>query len=62
MVESIEELKNLLVKAKDSEKSGLKFNIQKAKMMAYSPITSQKINGGKSGNGDEFSFPGLQNH
>ena len=40
MAESKEELKNLLMKVKEeSEKSGLKLNVQKAKIMAYSPIT-----------------------
>ena len=41
MAESEEELKNLLIKVKEeSEKAGLKFNIQKTKIMASSPITS----------------------
>ena len=40
MVESEEELKSLLIKVKESEKAGLKFNIQKTKIMASSPITS----------------------
>ena len=41
MAESEEELKNLLMKVKeDSEKTGLKFNIQKTKIIASSPITS----------------------
>ena len=41
MAESKEELKSLLMKVKEeSEKDGLKFNIQKTKIMAYSPITS----------------------
>ena len=39
MVESEEELKRLLIKVKESEKVGLKLNIQKAKIMASSPIT-----------------------
>ena len=44
MAESKEELKNLLMKVKEeSEKAGLKLNIQKAKIMASSPITSWKI-------------------
>ena len=44
MAESTEELKNLLMKVKEeSEKVGLKLNIQKTKIMASSPITSQKI-------------------
>ena len=46
MAESEEELKNLLVKVKEeSEKAGLKLNIQKTKIMASSPITSWQING-----------------
>ena len=46
MAESEEELKNLLLKVKEeSEKVGLKLNIQKAKIMASSPITSWEIDG-----------------
>ena len=46
MVESEEELKNLLMKVKeDSEEAGLKLNIIKAKIMAFSPITSWQIDG-----------------
>ena len=40
MAESKEELKSLLMKMKESEKVGLKLNIQKTKVMASSPITS----------------------
>ena len=48
MGESTEELKSLLMKLKEeSKKVGLKFNIQKAKIMAYSPITSWQIDGEK---------------
>ena len=44
MAESEEEIKSLLMKVKEeSEKSGLKLNIQKTKIMAYSPITSWQI-------------------
>ena len=43
MTESEELLKNLLMKVKDSEKVGLKLNIQKAKIMASGPITSWQI-------------------
>ena len=44
MAESREELKSLLMKVKEeSEKVGLKLNIQKTKIMAYSPITSWQI-------------------
>ena len=46
MAESKEELKSLLMKVKEeSEKPGLKFNIQKSKIMASSPFTSWQING-----------------
>ena len=46
MVESEEELKKLLMKVKEkSEKSGLKFNIQKMKMVASGPTTSWQIDG-----------------
>ena len=46
MAESEEELKSLLMKVKEeSEKLGLKFNIQKTKIMASSPITSRQIDG-----------------
>ena len=46
LAESEEELKSLLMRVKeDSEKAGLKFNIQKTKIMASSPITSWQING-----------------
>ena len=46
MAESEEELKSLLMKVKEeSEKVGLKFNIQKTKIMAYGPITSWQIDG-----------------
>ena len=46
MAESEEKLKNLLMKVKEeSEKVGLKFNIQKTKIMASGPITSWEIDG-----------------
>ena len=46
MAESEEELKSLLMKVKvDSEKIGLKLNIQKTKIMASGPITSRQIDG-----------------
>ena len=46
MAESKEELKSLLMKVKqESEKAGLKLNIQKTKIMAFSPITSRQIDG-----------------
>ena len=59
MAESKEELKNLSRKVKEeSEKTGLKFNIQKNKIMASGPITSWQIDGEKSGN--RFYLPRLQ--
>ena len=57
---SEDELKNLLMRVKKSEKDGLKLNIQKTKITASGPITSWQIDGGKSGN--RFYFLGLQNH
>ena len=48
MAESVEELESLLMKVKEeSEKVGLKLNIQKTKIMASGPITSGEIDGGK---------------
>jgi len=62
MAESKEELKNLLMKVKEeSEKVGLKLNIQKTKIMASSSITSWQIEGGKWKQ-DRFYFLGLQSH
>ena len=61
--EGKEELKSLLMKMKERvEKAGLKLNIQKTKIMASSPITSQEIDGGKNGHSDRLYFLGLQNH
>ena len=63
MAESEEELKSLLVKVKEeSEKDGLKLNIQKTKIMASGPITSWEIDGEKSGNSVRLYFWRLQNH
>ena len=63
MAEIEEELKNFLMKVKEeSEKTGLKLNIQKTKIMASGPITSWKIDGGNNGNCDRLYFWGLQNH
>ena len=45
MTESEEELKSLLIKVKESEKVGLKLNIQKTNIMASGPITSWEIGG-----------------
>ena len=61
MAES-KELKSLLMKVKEeSEKVGLKLNIQKTKIMASGPITSWQIDGGNNGNSERL-FWGLQNH
>ena len=61
MAES-EELKSLLMKVKEeSEKVGLKFNIQKTKIMASGPITSWQIDGEKMETVTDF-LGGLQNH
>ena len=46
MAESKEKLKSLLMKVKESEKVGLKVNIQKTKIMAFGPITSWQMDGG----------------
>ena len=63
MAESEEELKSLLMKVKEeSAKVGLKFNIQKTKIMSSGPITSWQIDGGNNGNVERFYFGGLQNH
>ena len=62
MAESEEELKSLLIKVKvESEKVGLKLNIQKTKIMASGPTTSWEIDG-ETGNGVRLYFFGLQNH
>ena len=63
MAESEEELKSLLMKVKvESEKVGLKLNIQKTKIMASSPITSWQIDGETMETVRDFIFFGLQNH
>ena len=62
MAES-EELKNLLMKVKEeSEKVGLKLNIQKTKIMASGPITSWQIDGETMETVTGFILGGLQNH
>ena len=62
LMEESEELKSLLMKMKEeSEKVGLKLNIQKTKIMASSPITSWQIDG-ERGNSVGLYFGGLQNH
>ena len=62
MAESEEELKSLLIKVKEeSEKVGLKLNIQKTKIMASGPITSWKIDGETMETLRDYFF-GLQSH
>ena len=62
VAESEEELKSSLMKEKEeSEKVGLKLNIQKTKVMASGPITSREIDG-EMGNSVRLYFWGLQNH
>ena len=46
----------------ESEKVGLKLNIQKTKIMGSSPIASWQIDGENNGNNDRLYFGGLQNH
>ena len=63
MAESKKELKNLLMKVKEeSEKVGLKLNIQKTKIMASGPITSWEIDGETVETVSDFIFFGFQNH
>ena len=63
MSEGEEELKSLLMKVKvESEKVGLKLNIQKTKIMASGPITSWKIDGETVETVSDFIYFGLQNH
>ena len=62
MAESEEELKNLLMEVKkESEKVGLKLNIQKTKIMASGPITSREVDGETVETVSDYFF-GLQNH
>ena len=63
MAESEEELNSLLIKVKEEiENSGLKFNIQKMKIMAFSPITSWEIDGETVETVADFILGGLQSH
>ena len=63
MAEREEELKSLLMKVKkESEKVGLKLNIQKTKIMASGPITSWQIDGETVETVEGFILGGLQNH
>ena len=61
MAESEEELKSLLMKVKESEKAGLKLNIQKMKITASDPITSWQIDR-ETMETERLHFLGLQNH
>ena len=61
MAESTEELKSLLMK-EESEKIGLKVNIQKTKILASGPITSWQIDGDTVETVADFYSLGLQNH
>ena len=58
MAESEEELKTLLMRVKENEKSGLKLNIQKTRIMASGPITSWQMDGGKVETVTDFIFLG----
>ena len=61
--ESEEELKNFLMKLKEeSEKVGLKLNVQKTKIMASGPIVSRQIDGETGETVSDFILGGLQNH
>ena len=63
IAESEEELKGLLMKVKEeSEKAGLKLNIQKTKIMASGPITSWEIDGETIKTVTDFILGGLQSH
>ena len=63
MEESEEELKSLLMKVKvESEKVGLKLNIQKTKIMASGPITSWQIDGETVETESDFILGGSKNH
>ena len=63
MAESEEELKSLLMKVKkESEKAGLKFNIQKMKTMASGPITPWQIDEETMETVRDFASGGLHNH
>ena len=63
MAESEEKLKSLLMKVKqESEKVGLKLNIQETKIMASGPITSWQIDGETMETVTDFYFLGLQSH
>ena len=60
MAESKEELESLLMKMKESEKTGLKLNIKKTKIMASSPIAPWQIDGGTMETVTDFIFLGSE--
>ena len=62
MAESEEELKLLIKVKEESEKAGLKLNIQKTKIMASGPITSWQIDGETVETVSDFIFLGSKNH
>ena len=63
LIAGTEELKSLLMKVKEeSEKVGLKLNIQKTKIIASNPITSWQIDGESMETVKDFIFGGLQDH
>ena len=63
MTEREEELKSILMKVKgQSEKAGLRLNVQKTKIMASGPIISWQTDRGKNGNSDKLYFLGLLSH
>ena len=63
MAESEEELKSLFMKVKvESEKVGLKLNVQKTNIMAFGPTTSWEIDGETVETVSDFIFWGFQNH
>ena len=63
MAESEEELKSLLMRVKEeSEKAGLKLNIQTTKIMASGPITSWEIDGETMETGRDFTFGGSETY
>ena len=62
MAETEQELKSLLKLKEESEKTGLKLNIQKTSIMSSGPITSWQIDGETMETVTDFYFLGLQNH
>ena len=62
MAESEEELKSLLMKVKESEKVGLKLDIQKTKIMASCPVTSWQIDGETMETVTDFILGGSKHH